>query len=78
MEEYYNLSTKNKGADQPHGYLIVDFAYAISRFSHDAAHVVSVSFRTAGPGQTLDPDQTALGLPCLPSHLQKFDHIKRI
>ena len=41
----YYLCSKNKGADQLHGYHAADLClsfciYAKSRFSHDAAHLI--------------------------------------
>ena len=43
MEGLYYRCSENKGTDQLHGYheadLIFVFAYAKSRFSHDAAHM---------------------------------------
>ena len=44
-EELYYLCSENKGADQLRGYREADlrfvFAYAKSRFSHDAAHFMN-------------------------------------
>ena len=34
------LCSKNKGADQLHGYRVFVFAYAKIRFSHDAALLI--------------------------------------
>ena len=43
VEGLYYLCSKNRGADQLHGYgtadLLLCFAYAKSRFSHDAANM---------------------------------------
>ena len=40
VEGLHYLCSENKGADQLCGYFV--FAYAKSRFSHDAAHIKSL------------------------------------
>ena len=47
VEELYYLCSENKGADQLSGYRAVDlhlcFPICKIRFSHDAAHIVSIT-----------------------------------
>ena len=54
-EGLYYLCSENKGADQPCGYREADlrhqvvFAYAKSRFSQDAAHMLWMEFEHKSP-----------------------------
>ena len=40
IEELYYLCSKNKGTDQLRSHCTFVFAYAKSRFSHNAAHML--------------------------------------
>ena len=45
-EGLFYLSSENKDADQLHGNICV-FAYAKSRFSHEADHIICICFLKA-------------------------------